>query len=183
LARCGVGGGRVLVLLLTLVFACGANADDVLELRVKSAFLFNFAKFTTWPAAKLAGTSDPIRLCVLEPDPFGEILDSTVSGKSINGHPLVLRRASRAAELRNCDLVYVGTADPAMLGPALRELAGNSILVVYEGAAAMPNGAIRFTLVDQKVRFEVNLATVERESLQLNVQLLALSTIVRQEPK
>lgn len=170
---------------LTLVFCAAVTevqaqeTDSTLALKVKAAFLYNFLKFTTWPSQKLASPTAPLLLCVLKPDPFGPILDDTVSGKMINAHPVTLRSSARPADLRNCNLVYLGDTDSERLDSAMSVLAGNSILIVYEGAAAHAGGGIRFTVVDGKERFEVNLAEIERESLHLSSKLLGLADIVR----
>lgn len=171
------------VLLLSMLWTAPARAqtaEDTLALQVKAAFLFNFVKFTTWPEAKFATSTDPIVLCVLEPDPFGAILDNTIKGKTINGRPLLLRRSTHAAELRSCHLIYLGASDTGTLTAELKQLAGNSILMIHENAEPLSNGGIRFLITDRRVRFEVNLSAIERESLQLSSKLLALSSITRQ---
>lgn len=158
-----------------------AQSDaDLLPLKVKSAFLFNFAKFVTWPEGKMADAAAPIQICVLLPDPFGQILDDTVDGKLVNQRPVTVRRASRASDLRGCHIVYTGEADPGRLSNALSALAGSSTLVVHESAAPMHNGSIRFLIEGRKIRFEINLAETERESLQLSSKLLGLAAIVHE---
>lgn len=170
-----------LLLGLTLTTPAHAQSDEeTLALQVKAAFLFNFVKFTTWPESRFSRPSDPINLCVLEPDPFGPILDRTLKDKTVNGRPFLLRRSPRAADLRNCHLVYLGASDSGTLSAELKQLSGSSILLVHENAETLSNGGIRFLVADRKIRFEINLAEIERESLQLSSKLLALSSIVRQ---
>lgn len=178
--QCGTVLGVLLFSALWTAPVQAQPAEDTLALQVKAAFLFNFVKFATWPATKFSTSSDPIILCVLEPDPFGAILDITLKNKSVNDRKLVLRRSTRATDLRNCHLVYLGASDSSTLSAELRQLSGNSILLVHDNPETLPGGGIRFLVADRKIRFEVNLAAIERESLQLSSKLLALSSITRQ---
>lgn len=178
--------GRRSALVWLIVASCFAaplhaqTDDDALASKVKAAFLFNFVKFVTWPASKLSSPTDPIQICVLQPNPLGDALADTLNGKSINGRALTLRIANRASELRSCHLVYLGETDPAKLNTELAQLAGYSILLVHESPQALPGGGIRFSVNDRKLRFEVNLAEIDRESLQLSSKLLGVADVVRQ---
>lgn len=176
-------GSRALALLLALPLGLmlpmplAADAgDDLLPLQVKAAFLYNFVKFTTWPDSKFATATAPLVICVLEPDPFGDILDRTIEGKRYNGRPLLLRRSTRAADLRGCHLVYLGSSEPEALASQIRALAGNSILLVSDAPEPLPSGGIRFLSVDRRIRFQIDVASVERESLKLSSKLLSLSS-------
>lgn len=163
-----------------LLGAAPARAQDNLEQRVKSAFLFNFSKFVSWPAGKLAGAASPILFCVLERDPIVPALDMTLADKTIDGHPLQLRRVGRAEELRGCHIAYLGAPDGARLPAMLAALAGNGVLSVYDGDAPQSGGVVRFYLDDRKVRFEVNEAAAEREGLQISSRLLSVASVVRE---
>lgn len=173
----------LLVLLASMSVNAPAQAqsdEELLALKVRAAFLFNFIKFVNWPPSKFVKPSDPLQVCVLQPDPFGDILQNTLADKSVDGHALTLRRSARAADLRSCHLVYLGETDPVKLNNELAQLAGNSILLVYENSETLAGGGVRFTVNDRKLRFEVNLAETDRESLQLSSKLLSLADVVRQ---
>lgn len=165
---------------MLLCAACaGAAAEDSLELRVKAAFLFNFAKFVTWPPGKLAGPTDPILFCVLERDPLAPALQEALSGKSVDAHPLALRRVARTDELRDCHIAYLGALDSARLPAALQALAGSGALSVYDSDAAQRGGIVRFYLDERKIRFEINVSGAEREGLQLSSRLLGVATVLK----
>jgi hypothetical protein len=80
---------------LTIVLALGLVLPafgQVSEYAVKAAYLFNFAKFVEWPKGTFGGNTEPILIGVLGEDPFGEDLDRTIDGKSVNGHTIRLKR-------------------------------------------------------------------------------------------
>jgi hypothetical protein len=60
------------------------------EYEIKAAYLFNFAKFVEWPAGTFDSNTSPILIGILGEDPFGDSLNRTIEGKSINGHPIRL---------------------------------------------------------------------------------------------
>ena len=106
LIHCGERAGAVsrrlfpLVTGLTLAasLAVEAHAADLpaesLELQVKAAFLYNFAKFVEWPAdVGSAGATGRLTFCVFGDEPLFSALTQSLVGKTINGRALVARRA------------------------------------------------------------------------------------------
>jgi hypothetical protein len=172
-------GARLLAGLLLWLLAGPAPAESALELKVKAAFLFNFARYTTWPAEKFNGPADPIRICVLEPDAFGEVLEATFKGKTIESRPLLVFRATSATALRGCHIVYATSSRAAQLESAFVELAGASTLTVHDFERTLSGGVVRFFIENSKVRFEINALAAEREKLVLNPKLLGLAITVR----
>lgn len=165
-ALCGAGGA-------------GAAPPDALELKVKAAFLFNFAKFTTWPPAKSAAPEAPLYLCVQGASAMAAVLQETVRGRGVGGHPIEVLEATRAGELRRCHIVYVGAGDDGQIASELTALANHGVLSVHEGSVAQPGGVIRFFLSDGgRVRFEVNTTAATREQLALSSKLLEVAQIV-----
>lgn len=157
----------------------GAAEPDALELKVKAAFLFNFAKFTTWPPTKAAAADAPLYLCVQGAGPMAAVLQETVRGRGVGGHPIEVLQAARAGELRRCHIVYVGAEDDGQIASELTALANHGVLSVHEGTAAQPGGVIRFFLSDGgRVRFEVNTTAATREQLALSSKLLEVAQVV-----
>ena len=171
--------GVVAVALLVAPAGTSAQDEEPLTLKLKAAFLFNFAKFVSWPEAKFAAPTSPIELCVLEPDPFAEILDETVRDKQINNRPLVVRRSPYPEELRGCHLVYSAQTDARALENLFGRLAGAGIMTVHEGAGATRHGVARLFFEGRKMRFEINTLAAESEGLQLSSKLLSVASVVQ----
>jgi hypothetical protein len=171
--------------LVLLVLADGTRAAapdpeaDALELKVKAAFLFNFAKFTAWPPPKIAAPETPLYLCVQGAGAMAGVLQDTVRGRTVGGHPIEVIQATHADELRRCHIVYVGAADDGQIATELTALANHGVLTVHEGSAAQPGGVIRFFLSDGgRVRFEINVTAASREQLALSSKLLEVAQVV-----
>jgi hypothetical protein len=167
------------LLLLAAAASAGADARSDLEYQVKAAFLFNFAKFVEWPADAFAGPRDPVAICVVGKDPFGESLDSVVRGETVSGRPLVVRRTRQALEARGCQVVFLPQSERGHQDEILSSVEGASILTVGEDDGFLTGGGIiRFVLEENRVRFEINLAAAEANGLKLSSRLLRLARSV-----
>lgn len=154
-----------------------AEAPD-LELKVKAAFLYNFARLVTWPPGKAGGADRTLDVCILEQDPVGPALDESLAGKSVEGHRLAVRRLPDATGWSTCHIAYVGGSFPELTRDVLRNLAAQGVLTVHESPAALPDGVIRLYLADRKLRFEINQSAAERGRLRLSSRLMSLAAVV-----
>ena len=71
-------------------FASSAAAQTATAPALKAAFLYNFAKFTEWPADALA-PGDPLVLCVVNDRAVGDSSSDLTKGRSDRWHALVVR--------------------------------------------------------------------------------------------
>lgn len=149
------------------------------SLEVKFAFLYNFAKFVTWPAEVLA-PQDPITLCVgVEPSVSADLV-AIANGRQVAGHPLQIRRIEEVSDLTGCHILYL---DQRYRSDAreLEAVAGASVLTVGESRGFSRGGIIGFFWVDNKLRFEINVDAAHRARLELSARLLALAKVVHDE--
>jgi hypothetical protein len=147
-------------------------ADDKLEYQVKAAFLFNFLKFVEWPAAApAAGNDGPWVIGILGHDPFGGMLEETVRGKIVNGRPVEVRRYARAADVKDCNILFVGRAESERGGAPAQP----GLLTVGESSGFIKSGGIiNFYLEDNRVRFEIRPSVAHSAGLHVSAQLLRL---------
>jgi YfiR/HmsC-like len=146
---------------------------------VKTAFLFNFAKFIEWPASSFATPQSPFAICVLGQDPFGNILDATLQGKVIGERPLAVRRLKDKSEARGCQIVFVSTSESLHLADIVGTLRGANVLLVGEtNGFAASGGTIEFTFEDNHVRVAINTDAAARSGLMFSSKLLALAKLV-----
>lgn len=144
------------------------------EYRIKAAILYNFTKFVRWPAERLTGPE--IVLCILGSDPFGVVLDETVSGRTVHGKTFRVRRLRRAEDARLCHLVFLAHSRRDRLAQVEQKLAGTGVLIVSEARGfGRPHGMIKLVVVDRKVRFEIRAAAVENAGLEISSRLMRLA--------
>ena len=168
----------VAVLLCGAALAAPAQQAVDIEQRVKSAYLFNFAKFVTWPEHKFAAPDSPLDVCLRAGEPLAPALEETLAGKTIESHPVQVQRPQDADGWARCHIAYLGDEPLEQTVVTLRMLAGRGVLTVHEAEHALAGGVVRLYLEDRKLRFEINAAAARREDLQLSSKLMSLATVV-----
>ena len=152
------------------------------EAQVKAAYLYNFGKFVRWPADRPAG-ADSFEICIFGKDPFGSVLDSTVSDESIDGKKISVRRLSGMREAASCSVLFVSSSEDGRLAPALAAAQRMGLLTVSDMRNfAARGGAIGLVTDQGKIRFEVNRQAAEQSHLELSSELLKVATRVMKKP-
>lgn len=175
---------RVLLALAVaaLTAAVPAAAQDALEREVRAVYLYNFARYVTWPAEAFPNARTPVRICVLGTDPFGDALDRAVAGETVNGRTLEAVRVGPQDALRGCHILYAASVDDRRAAAALAAAQGRPLLTVGEHDRFLDRGGmIRFRRIDNRVRFDINLKAVERNGLRISARLLGVAAEVRRD--
>jgi hypothetical protein len=150
--------------------------------KVKTAFLFNFAKFIEWPPTSFATPQSPFTICTLGQDPFGSILTDTLQGKTIGDRPLAVLRLKDKSETWRCQIVFVSSSESPHFADIVETVRGKNVLLVGEiNGFAASGGTIEFTLEDGRVRFAINTDAVDRSGLKFSSKLLALAQLVHDQ--
>jgi hypothetical protein len=151
------------------------------EHQIKAAFLYNFTRYVDWPAERFESDEAPLVIVVLGRHPIEQELASLAKERSARGRPVLVRAADSAAELGAAHLVFVPAGEESRLPPAPDTLHG--VLTVGESPEfTRRGGVITFTVLESKIRFEINQTAGERARLKLSGQLLKLATVLRKEP-
>lgn len=149
------------------------------EYQIKAVFLYTFAKFVDWPASTFANAKTPIRIGVLGDDPFGPYLQEAIAGEVLDGRELEIRYLARAAEGRECHILFISRSERAGLDKILRDLRTWSVLTVGDTEGfAQRGGMINLYEKDQTIRYEINLRAARQANIRISPKLLKLAKIV-----
>jgi YfiR/HmsC-like len=171
-----VGSWAIAVVLCAFASAVRVDGQQGLEYEVKAAYLYNIIDFVTWPANAFAGTSDPIRVCVVGTDPFGPVLDRTLNGTSADKRPIVVQRISNEGGTANCSLIFLPRANAVRAEAIVRSVAPRPVLTVGETPDFLEKGGmIAFVVDGGRVRFDVNLRAATARGLGLSSRLLRVA--------
>ncbi len=158
--------------------APGTQAQEVTEPALKAAYLYNFAKFTEWPADTLAADA-PLVFCVAD-TPVAESLERIVAGRSIGRHTLTVQRVTPGDPLLGCHVLYASDLDALQEADYLAATRGASILSISNGERFTALGGVaRFFVENARLRFAINVKAADRARLRISSRLLALAKIVR----
>jgi hypothetical protein len=166
-----------IVLGVTLVAGLQGQVN---EYQVKAFFLYNFARYVEWPSQSFKTANDPIVICILGQNPFGDALEQATTGKSIEGRPFVVREVVSIQPPCNCHILFVISSERKRFRAIAATLKGFGILTVGETPGfTAEGGVINFKLEDGKVRFEINVDAAVQERLHISSKLLSLAQIVK----
>ena len=169
----------LLLAIAWLTVSRGAVAGDSVpsEYQVKAAFLLNFGKFVSWPAADFAGTNAPLVIGVLGDNPFRGDLKNMITGKSIAGHPVVFRAFTAPAAVRNCNILFVCRSAQKDAAEILTTLQSANVLTVTENLPhfAASGFAINFVTAHDHIRFEINRPAAAHAGLAISSKLMSLA--------
>lgn len=160
--------------------ASGGVAQPIAASALKAAFMINFVKYTEWPerAAEL-----PILLCVTGDEGVADGLARAVPGQTVNGRALQVARLTPDGAVRDCQLLFVAEREPGRLTAIVEEASRFPVLTVSDVARSSTRGVmIELFLQNNRLRFAVNIDTMERSSIKLSSRLLAVAQIVRDPP-
>lgn len=147
------------------------------EYKLKAALIYKLARFVEWPAASL---QKRFRICVLGEDPFGPALD-VLEKRTLYTLPIEVRRStSLGEEIDDCGVLFITSGETRKMKSLLPGLKDRSVLTIGDAEDfAELGGMMQMSLIRKKIRFTVNLQSIEDAGLKVAAPLLELSTILR----
>lgn len=156
-----------------------AQTPAAAEESVKAVFLFNFAKYVTWPAMEIGERSPAeVRVCVTADQTFFALLKSAIQGEMLDGKPLQPVQLDGLDDARNCQILYVGETHSADARAWLGAVRGRQVLTVGDGGLT-DDVVIAFVRDENRVRFDINRAAASRRGLNISSKLLRVARQVR----
>jgi hypothetical protein len=163
---------------ITMALVLGAvigRSAPVSETEVKAAFLFNFAKFVTWPTQAFSSETAPIQLAVFGDEEVTSTLKSLLSDKKAHGRSFEVRRILSAQDAKNFQIVYITSTENRRASQILEATRKLPVLTVGESEQFLDlGGMINFLFEDSQLRFEINPEPAEKVKLEISSKLLRL---------
>lgn len=160
--------------------AQAADDADMLEHRIKAAFLYKFPGYVEWPEASFARPDTPVTIAVVGAEPLAAELAQVVTGRTVNDRIVTVKRLKPGESLTGVHVLFIGRNEAARLTQLAQAAQARSILTVTESDGALGQGAvINFIVTDRRVRFEISVEAAEKSGLRLSSRLLAVAQQVR----
>jgi len=154
------------------------------EYKVKATYIYNFARFVTWPSTFSSGKDESFSVCVLGQDPFGSTLDSTLGGETLDGKHVAIRRISKPQDATGCRILFISSTEESRLKDILTVLDEQGALTVSDMPDfARRGGMIQFVPEGDRIRFEINLTSAESSKLVLSSELLKVASTVKRDAR
>jgi hypothetical protein len=167
-------------ILISITGFCQQSQTQAREYDLKAAYIYNITKFIYWESIP---PGNEFIIGVLGPSPIYAPLTNVVKGKTVNNKKIVVRQYNSVEELKNCSLLFIPKDTTIPLEKILSRANSEKILTISEkeGSGRM-GAAINFINVNNKLKFEVNLRTLESIGLKASAQFLKLTIIIDEKP-
>jgi hypothetical protein len=161
---------------MLMVVAMNVTAQDRPTHEIHAAMLFNFIKYVQWPNEGEAGE---FVVGVIGDDNVFNTLNQWYNGKTKGSKKYVIKKLGSAAESSACQVVYVGKAKNKDFDDIRNSITGKSILTVTDGNGLGQKGScINFKVIDGKLKFEMNQATLTSSNLKVSSQLSSMAILI-----
>lgn len=171
---------RHFLLLITFALALGFNspgqsAEAPSEVKLKAAYLYNFAKFIHWPEYVFVNKTSPLVIGVLGASPLYEEL-IPLAARTVRNRPITVEYFATLDTVQHCHLLYISPSVSGSLQSVLKNLHSTPIITVGDDRAfAESGGTIQFVTKRGRLRFIVNLETAQANGIKIDSQLLSLA--------
>jgi len=153
-------------------------AAPALERRVKAAFLYKFLGYAEFPPQSFADAATPLSIGVVGADDMAAELTRIATGRLVAGRTISVRALREQDLAQPLHLLFVAGQDEPRAARLLR--ASPAWLTVTECDGGLQLGSvINFTIVDERVRFDVSLDAAEKNNVKLSSRLLTVANRVQ----
>src|SRR6185295_1940524 len=149
------------------------------SMRPRPRSCLTFVKFVEWPPQAFEDANSPLIIGVVGDDNASIVIEQVINGRTANGRRLVVRRFSSFKTLSHCHIVFLRSFERDRAWQTLTA-AGSGVLTVGETEGlARYGGIINFTIIDGKLRLEINQSSAEKAGLRISAKLLSLARVIR----
>lgn len=152
-----------------------ARADVDREYLIKTAFLYNFAKFVDWPGDAFTGAEDPFVFCI-DGKAALEAADEALADKTIKDRRIRVVAFSATMQPPACHVLFLSTKNGRDVFKQAR--VGSALTVSDRPEIAALGGIVNLVIVENKIRFDVNITAARHAGLQISARLLKLARSV-----
>ena len=165
---------------MPIVLPAGTAYGAAGEYQIKTAMIYNMAKFTDWPADSMQ--SDQFLICILGKGRLSKAVEA-LQDKPVRGRTVTVRSIMQASEAANCQILVLSESERKQITAVLGKTQQHRLMTISDDDGfAKTGGVVGFFVDNGKVRLEINPTAALRHKLRIDAQVLKLSRIVQDQP-
>lgn len=153
-----------------------AQSSIAPEYNLKTAYLFHFLEFTTWPQHVLDETSAVV-ICIDDHNPWRETL-LTLEKRSVHEKPIRIVSLSDLAQ-SVCHVVLMRNDDIGLQKNFSASVQVLPLIVSDDPAVSLDRAMISLRVEDNRIVFSINNSKARAAQLKINTKLLRLARTVQ----
>lgn len=167
---------RILLLLLISCFIkTGAWGQVNQESSFKAVFIYNFTRYIEWDNLDDA---DNFIIGIMGPSALDGAIEAIAKKNFVKNKKIVLRHFNSPEEISYCHILFIPRDFPVPVRSIVEKVDKKVLVIGDKQGAARQGASINFTLVNDKLKFEINPDAVYAARLKASSQLLKLAIIV-----
>jgi hypothetical protein len=140
---------------------------------LKASFIYNFAKMIDWPAEEKQGN---FIIGIYGKTTVYQELIKKYASKDIGNQRIEIKKLSESPETANVDLLYITKDKNEEISTISKKVGNKPILIITEKTGALKEGGvINFVIVDNHLKFEINLKEANKRKLIVGSRLKDLA--------
>lgn len=167
----------IFINLVLILVGFSSNAQtQAQEYDLKAACIYNITKFIYWEPTS---NGDEFIIGIIGSSPIYEPLVELVKTKTVNNKRIVVKQFTKAEEINNCDMLFIPKNTTISLDEILDRAMSKKILTISEKEGYAQQGTtINFINDNDRLKFEVNIKTLDSLGLKASSQFLKLTIII-----
>jgi len=166
----------IFTLFLGMGMCYGQSEGRSANVKMKSIFVYNFIKNVEWPEGV---DKTNYKVGVVGDQKLYNQMNTSYSGKVINGKKLVFEYYSSFKETEKCHMLYIDPSLSDELQANVKTLRKNKTLVVTDKGGLLSDGSvINFVISNNKLRFEISNTNAQLVPLTIGPALIKMATSV-----
>ncbi len=159
-----------------LVIVWNSNIFSQTEVgKVQAYFIYNFSRLIKWPANYTQG--DFVIGVLGNSQTYQNLVELTVN-KKVGMQAMVVKKFSTPAELKDCHILFISADNRSEINEVNRRLANKHTLIISESDGLINHGsAIDFLVVDNKLKFKMNVDNAIKYNLTVSRSLLDMAMV------
>jgi hypothetical protein len=162
----------VFILFISGVMSSSPANAQMSNYKAQALCIYNFTKYINWQSGSSKLTIGVLGKSGILPE-LNEINGRVVSGKAIE-----IKQINSLDDAMSCQIVYLPSSQSKNLSDLMSLVQGKGVLLISENDLASKGAAISFLIIEDKLKFKVNTATVKEAGLQISNSLLSIAILI-----
>ncbi len=158
--------------ILLICITCLVCYAQVPEEKIKSLYLYNFAKNIDW------GGSQEITIAVYNADKVYQEMVNNIQGRSVGSAIIKVKKITSLAEGAGNKMIYLGEGSTADLQKAIELAKSSQAVLITEDDLANKGAGISFFRDGSKLKFKINSSYLSDVGLTATKNLLSLAVVI-----
>lgn len=141
---------------------------------LKAAFIYNFTKYIEWDA----NNGGDFTIYVIGSSPVYDQLSEIAATKTVKNKRIVIRRINTPEEIVGCNVLFIPAGNSYPLSNIFANTGKGTLIISETPGYGNMGTAINFVIVNDKLKFEANVKSINDEGLKASSQLLKLAIII-----